>query len=285
MKTLIKQDLSEDAWSTREQQSSFSWVLRFTSCSWLCAINLTHFYQIYTGPFWGLLNSPPLSCTLSSLVEFPGESPADFWFLGMRYLSKPFLRKNYSEWLFSQLQIFMWRVLSRQAVFLIEHDWAKQKYPHLSHPLSQPKTSETKENIVNIVLRFCRPVAREVTFERVLLPWSEGDGDFDVSLIFLPDWFALRGSVDVSSFSHRAIQSTKHTSGLNCPPNVSSFIPYNIFHPVIITQMFLCNLTSNHNSETLRANFCCGNMSVSLTERKLSFPYLVIDLILKESWI
>ena len=45
--------------------------------------------------------------------------------------------------------------------------------------------------------------------------------------------------------------------------------------------MFLCNLTSNHNSETLRANFCYGNMSVSLTERKLSFPYLVIDLIFK----
>lgn len=45
--------------------------------------------------------------------------------------------------------------------------------------------------------------------------------------------------------------------------------------------MFLCNLTSKHNSETLRANFCYGNMSVSLTERKLSFPYLVIDLIFK----
>lgn len=128
----------------------------------MSSISLTHsFTRFIRGRFeaYSVVLLWAAFCLL--LSSSLGESPADFWFLGMRYLSKPFLRKNYTEWLFSQWQIFMWRLLFRQAVFLIEHDWAKQKYPHSSHPLSQPKTSETKENIVNIVLLFCRPVARE----------------------------------------------------------------------------------------------------------------------------
>lgn len=60
-------------------------------------------------------------------------------------------------------------------------------------------------------------------------------------------------------------------------------IPYNIFHWFITIQMFLCNLTSNHSPETFRANFCYGTVSTSLMERELSFPYLSIDLILKNS--
>lgn len=46
--------------------------------------------------------------------------------------------------------------------------------------------------------------------------------------------------------------------------------------------MFLCNVTSNHSSETFRANFYYGTISTSLMERKLPFPYLGTDLILKD---
>lgn len=177
----------------------------------------------------------------------------------------------------------MWWVLCRQAVFLIERDWAKQKLPTFKPSLESTEDFRNKGKHCKHSISFFADQWQEKShLKECCCPGVRVMG------ILMSVWFfSLTDLLCAAVFMSVAFLTvpSRARSGLNCPPNVSSFIPYNIFPPIIITQMFLCNLTSNHNSETVRANFCYGNMSVSLMERKLSFPYLVIDLILKASRI